>query len=639
MAWTPGRKYSLAALQKRAMTSRFRSRSLALASLLGFALVAATTEPSAAPGPPDGTYTYALSRDGTDQGTTTLAVFRRASENTLEIDESGAIGAARGHVIASYRASDLGLGSYVATYQAPFLRGSPLGRIGRYRPKTGFYDQTTVRYYIDDARAFDTVDGVAGERVLRPANARGPLRDAWLLDAPFMTGALLLPAFRHHANAASLVTIADAFGDGAEAANSKVERIAPRFPKTPKSDVVLNVDGIAFLWFDPATLVVHEAHFDGLNLDARLVSYTKAAEPAPFEPAPVPSPSPALAATQLTFDSADGTTLAGEIDFPSNGKHSVPALVFVPPGPSAGRDYGGDGPQPMFPGLAALFAQRGYAVLRYDTRGVGKSGGASAIETWDQARADAVAALAAASTGGYGIDPKRIYILGYGNGADLAMAAALQSDVPVAGAVALGPTVTSYHACEPAPADSPLWIDGKPVDPNDGSWRKSANGHDPTALAVRLRIPLFVLQPGVPICKETADEREAYDEKLQAADPLATIVVASDLSDRFGGRYDADSPANSEAIFPYRFDASTAGAIADWLDNPKTAGSAPRLPVQPGSSAHPPPPPPEIDHGPDASGGFPKVHPVTPPPAQPAPRPTESVQPGVVLPSGVTPPP
>jgi alpha/beta superfamily hydrolase len=612
-----------------------RSRSLALASLLGFALLAAA-EQGAAPGPPNGTYTYALSRDGTDQGKTTITVFRREGENALEIDEAGAVGAARAHVIASYHANDLSLDSYVATYQAPFLRSSALGRVARYRPKAGFYDQTTVRYHVDDSRALDTVDGVAGERVLRPAGTSGPLRDAWILDAPFMAGALLLPAFRHHANLASLVTLADAFGDGADAANAKVERIAPRFPKTPKSDVVLDVEGVAFLWFDPATLVVHEAHFDGLNLDARLLTYTKAAEPAPFEPAPTPSPSPALQATQLTFDSADGTTLAGEIDFPANGKHTVPAIVFVPPGPSAGRSFGGDGPEPMFPGLAALFTARGYAVLRYDTRGVGKSGGASATQTWEQARADAVAALAAAASGDYGTDPKRVYILGYGNGADLAMAAALQSDVPVAGAIALGPTVTSYHACETPPPDEPLWIDGKPVDPSDGSWRKSANGHDPGALAARLHIPLFVLQPGVPICKESADQRDAYDEKLQAGDPLATIVVASDLSERFGGRYDADSPADSEAIFPYRFDASTAGAIADWLDNPKTAGSAPHLPAQSGAGAHPPPPPPQIDHDPDANGGLPKAHPAT---APPTPRPAQSVEPGVVLPSGMTPPP
>jgi len=594
--------------------------------------------------PPDGTYVYALSRNGTDQGRTTVAVFRRDRERLLEVDEAGAAGAARVHAIAAYRTDDLSLDSYVATYQAPFLRSSPLGRIARFRPKEGFYDQTTVRYRVDDARAVDTVDGVAGERILRPPGARGPLRGAWVLDAPFMTGALLLPAFQRRSKDDAITALDDAFGDGAVAGDVKFERAAPTSPKTPKSDVVLALPGIASLWFDRGTLVVHEAHFDALNLDARLISYTKAAEPADFEPEPSPSPSPPLHATALTFDSADGTTLAGELDVPAAAKAALPAIVFVPPGPSAGRSFGGDGPSPMYPDLASIFVQRGYAVLRYDTRGVGKSGGSSATETWEQARADALAALAEVRSGNYAVDPKRVYVLGYGNGADLAIAAALQSDAPPAGVVALAPTVTSYRDCDAAApgdagGDAPLWIDGKTVEPNDGSWRKSANGHDPAALADRLRLPLFVLHPGVPLCKVTPDQRQSYDEKLNAADPRATIVVANDLSDRFGGRYDADSPANSEALFPYRFDASTAGAIADWLDNPKTAGSVPRLPDTAGApGAHPaPPPPPALDRNPDANGGIPNPHAAT---AAPEPRPTQApAEPGVVLPSGQTPPP
>jgi alpha/beta superfamily hydrolase len=613
------------------MPFAYRSRFLALGSLLALGLVAASA-PSEAPAPPNGAYVYALTRNGSDQGKTTVVLFRRPGEQLLETDEAGAAGAARVHIVAGFRAGDLGPDSYVATYQAPFLHTSPFGRVARFRPKAGFFDQTTARYHIDGKRALDTLDGIAGERAF---NVPGDVK-AWVFDAPFMTGALLLPAFRHHAKDAPVEAIQDAFGDGADLPAAKIERAAGHFPKTPRTDLVLDLDGVAHLWFDPHTLVVHEAHFDALNLDAHLISYTRAAEPAPFLPEPTPSPSPALPATAVNFASADGTQLDGELNYPANVKHAAPVVVFVPPGPSAGRNFGGDGPNPMWPDLAAIFVQRGYAVLRYDTRGVGKSGGSSADETWDQAREDALAALNYATGGDGGTDPKRAYLLGYGNGADLALAASLLADPAPAGVIALAPTLTSYHDCEPSPAPSaePLFIDGKPVDPNVRAWQKSANGHDPATLAARSRVPLFVLHPGLPICKETSDQRDAYDDKLRSANPLATIVVANDLTERFGGRYDGDSPANTEALFPYRFDASTGGAIADWLDNPKTPGNASRLPAA-GSGPHalpPPPPAPERDRS--TNGEFPNPH-----ASPPRPRPTQSVEPGVVLPSGSTPPP
>jgi hypothetical protein len=151
-----------------------------------------------------------------------------------------------------------------------------------------------------------------------------------------------------------------------------------------------------------------------------------------------------------------------------------------------------------------------------------------------------------------------------------------------------------------------------------------------------VKVPLFVLQPGLPICKETPDVRDAYDDKLQAGNPFATILVANDLSERFGGRYDADSPGNTEAFFPYRFDASTGGAIADWLDNPKTAVKRAIAPAGTGGPHSLPPPPPAPDRDPQTNGGFPNPHAPTP---APPPRPAQSVEPGVVLPSGVTPPP
>jgi alpha/beta superfamily hydrolase len=601
--------------------------------------------------PPNGTYVYALSRNGTDQGTTTVVVQRRDEAREIEVDEAGSLGAMRAHLTAAFRYDDLLPATYVATYQAPFERESPLGAARHVGSETGFYDQTTVRYRPDGVDETASVD--AGPVLPAPPSlphAAGPPLARFVFDAPLMATVLFVPAFRHRLGSSDFAPAGVAFGagGGVGAVPMRMVRLAPRAAKTPATDDVVQIDGVATIWFDRGNDIVHEAHFDQLNLDARLVSYTRALRPAPFLPEPSPAPEPRLAANEASFSSEDGTTLAGVVDLPSAPKGPVPIVVLVPPGPNASRNFGGGGPNPMFPGLARAFAGRGYAVLRYDTRGIGKSDGSSRTETWEEGLADARAAVrAAAETDG--VDPKRVFVAGYGSGADLALAAAAQSDVPLAGAVALGPTVRSYRACaqsiaeagattpeQKARADADFArtaghiddeivhdrIDGRPYERNDGTWAKTSFGHDPSVLALRAKLPLFVLHPGIPMCDEPRDRVEAYDDRLRAENPRATIVIADDLTATFGGRYDADSPASTAEFFPYRFDASTASAIADWLDGPKAAVER-RLDVGAGARAAPPPPPPAPISGGGSDLGYPNPH------ARPAAAPTPAAaQPG-----------
>jgi alpha/beta superfamily hydrolase len=576
----------------------------------------ATREVGAPAAPPDGTYVYALSRDGADQGTTTVVIYRRADAREIETDEAGALGAARLHAIAAYRYEDLAVASYVATYQAPFLRTSPIGAARRAGAENGFYDQATLRYR-GGGDLVATVDGAPNLAPPAPL-PRDPSmpKSRYVLDAPFMTSVLMLPAFRHRTGDRMLAPVAPAFdanGD-AVAVPMRLVRATPHAPKTPRSDEALQVDGIATVWFDRGNDLVHEAHFDQLNLDARLVSYARATRPAPFEPAPAPSLDARPDAFAVTFDS-DGTTLAGVIDLPATPKRLVPIVAFVPPGPSAGRNFGGDGPSPMYPDLARAFAARGYAVLRYDSRGIGRSGGSS-TETWDEALADAESAIRAAGDQD-GIDPKRVYVAGYGNGADLALAASSTADADVAGVVALAPSVVPYRTCDlqnaeaasgartpaqKAKADAAF----AKASVRSAPFARTSYGHDPGALAARAVAPLFVLHPGIPTCAETRDQIESYDDRLRAANARATIVIASDLSAVFGGRYDADSETDTQEFFPYRFDASTAGAIADWLDSPKAAAG--KSPAAGSSAPRSLPPPPPAPAAGDQAGGFPNPH-------------------------------
>lgn len=556
---------------------------------------------TAPPAPPDGTYVYALSRNGTEQGKTTVVVHHRDETGQLETDEAGAAGAAHASILGAFRYRDFGLDTYIGMYQAAFLRSSPLGAAAPGRPHPSPADVVTVRYHAGPSDLFAAIDGERGGT--RSAQPR-----SYVFDAPFMTGVMLLPAFRHRTPGATLAPMSAAFDEGSsDAVAERYTSSAPHFPKTPKSAVALELSGLATIWFDRGNYIVYEAHFDRLNLDARLVSYARRSQPAQLEIAPSPAPKPQPSALDAEFASQDGTKLSGVLDLPANGKPHAPAVVFVPPGPSADRNFGGDGPDPMYPDLALAFARRGYAILRYDTRGVGKSGGSSDAQTWEQSLADAEAAIQYAGTQD-AVDSARIYVLGYGNGADLALVASASPDTDVAGVVALAPTVLSYRACarRATPASA-------------SAFARSELGHDPRALAARSRAALFVLHPGAPLCGETHDETIAYDANLRAHDARATIVGANDLSARFGGLYDADSPVDTEEFFPYRFDASTADAIADWLDNPVTT-AVPNVDPRSAGVAHPPVPPPP------------------PPVANPSRTPGRDLAPGVIPPSAATPP-
>ena len=592
-------------------------------------IVAATPAPQAdrrpPAAPPNGTYTYELSRNGGKQGTATVVIFRRDERREIETDEAGSAGAARMAAVGAYRYADLGVETYVGTYQAPFLRESPLGRAFATQLEPDYFGQVTVRYRAQPGALAASVDGTALTEVLAvPAEAKRSVRVPWLLDGPFMTGPLLLPAFHHRSGEALLAPVSEAFPGGTASAAQRVVRATPTFPKTPKSDLALDVPGVANIWFDPATYIVHEVHFTAVNFDARLVSYVRAGRTATYFAEQPPVADAPLPRELAPLTSADGTTLVAVLSRPVATKRPAPVVVLVPPGPGAPVDYRGDGPHPMFRDVASALVARGYAVLRYDMRGVGKSSGTIASETWDQARADVTAAVATVAQDAT-LDAKRVYVLGFGNGADLALAAASDSasGSPVAGAVALAPTVRAYRDCPAALAEA--------QPPASGVWRKSAFSHDPTALAARTKVPLLILHPGEPVCNESKDLVDAYDDRVRAANPRATIVTASDLTARFGSRYEAEAPIDTEAFFPYRFDASTATAIADWLDSPKT-GTVPNGPLGSPSAAGPPkpPPPPGIDR---TGSGLPDPHLPTP-----KAMPTESVEPGVVLPSGTTPP-
>ncbi|WP_257449730.1 alpha/beta hydrolase family protein [Archangium lipolyticum] len=121
------------------------------------------------------------------------------------------------------------------------------------------------------------------------------------------------------------------------------------------------------------------------------------------------------------FFSGEGVRLAGTLSR-TPGTRPLPALILISGSGAHDRDETVCGHKP-FKIIADFFSRRGYAVLRYDDRGVGGSSGESERTEFSDSVADAKAAFRSlASTAG--IDGSRISFCGHSEGGLVAASAA-----------------------------------------------------------------------------------------------------------------------------------------------------------------------------------------------------------------------
>jgi hypothetical protein len=116
-------------------------------------------------------------------------------------------------------------------------------------------------------------------------------------------------------------------------------------------------------------------------------------------------------------NSSGGFTLAGTLTQPDSGG-PFPAVVLISGSGPENRDEQVFGHRPFLV-LADFLTRQGIAVLRYDDRGVGKSGGDSKTATTLDLATDARAAFEYLKTR-QEIDPKRIGLLGHSEGGVIA---------------------------------------------------------------------------------------------------------------------------------------------------------------------------------------------------------------------------
>ncbi|MDF4002591.1 alpha/beta fold hydrolase [Luteibacter sp. PPL552] len=137
---------------------------------------------------------------------------------------------------------------------------------------------------------------------------------------------------------------------------------------------------------------------------------------------------------------AAGVTLAGTLTVPS-GATSMPAVVLVHGSGKTDRDESAFGHKPFWV-LADALSRAGYAVLRYDKRGVGQSTGDGPAATTLDFESDARAAVDYLKRVP-GIDPKRIAIIGHSEGGTIA-ALMSGSASPPAAAISLGGMIAPF---------------------------------------------------------------------------------------------------------------------------------------------------------------------------------------------------
>lgn len=151
---------------------------------------------------------------------------------------------------------------------------------------------------------------------------------------------------------------------------------------------------------------------------------------APLAPATRPqdpvAPAP-YRAEEVQFASTDGDiTLAGTLLLPE-GTGPFPAAILITPDGAQDRDSASFGHRPHAV-LADALVRRGIAVLRFDDRGVGGSGGLFDSATTQGYAGDAEGAIAFLRTRGE-IDPARLAVYGRNNGAVIAARSGMNSGV------------------------------------------------------------------------------------------------------------------------------------------------------------------------------------------------------------------
>ena len=171
--------------------------------------------------------------------------------------------------------------------------------------------------------------------------------------------------------------------------------------------------------------------------------------------------------TEVAITASDGCVLSGTLAVPDTGRARSAALLLSGSGP-LDRDSNMEG---QILGIswafAGILAKDGVASLRYDKRGVGRSGGNYTGSGFHLERSDAFAAREFLRNVA-GVDPSRVGVVGHSVGATIALQMAA-ADTTVAFAVLLAAAASSGREvmewqsdriAATLPGPNWFWVDG-----------------------------------------------------------------------------------------------------------------------------------------------------------------------------------
>ena len=196
---------------------------------------------------------------------------------------------------------------------------------------------------------------------------------------------------------------------------------------TAKLEMELWTEGSRLLRLDIPAQMLSVVRDDIAGVSARVVTMGRTND----EHVSVPANGFSLAGTMSRPMSADPVPAGGKKPAPAR----LPAIVLVSGSAPSDRDEFVAG-IPIFAQLANALADAGYLVIRYDERGAGQSGGRPESATLEEYAADTRAVVTYLSKR-RDVDPKRISLVGHGEGGWVAMlVAAREPRVSAIGLVA-----------------------------------------------------------------------------------------------------------------------------------------------------------------------------------------------------------
>lgn len=301
-------------------------------------------------------------------------------------------------------------------------------------------------------------------------------------------------------------------------------------------------------------------------------------------------------AEDVTIPTTRGYTLAGTLTRPVRAT-PVPVVITISGSGPQERDSRLD---PVVKGyapfreIADTLGRRGIAVLRYDDRGVGASGGAdSRGRATSVDFADDVLSVVAWLRTRPDIDPKRIMLLGHSEGGLIAPIAAskdanIHAIALMAGTAYDGRTILRFQignqvkAALAAPQGSGLRASGRARDMDDAAlvrfmadsvtdalmardvWTKHFVETNPLPTLRQVKQPVLVLQ-GDTDMQVTPEQADSISHTLRAAGNRAVTLRHFPATNHLFVADPSGSPAAYGRLTDLHVRKSVLGAIADWM--------------------------------------------------------------------------